>query len=223
MPYTYEYPHPAVTTDVVIFTIRGQKLEVLLVKRRNEPYAGSWALPGGFVDIEEDLDTCAKRELFEETNVDGVYLEQLYTFGAMNRDPRERVITVAYFALVPAEKLPQARAGSDTEDVGWYAVESCPPLAFDHGEIIRIARERVSAKARYSTVAMHFLPGLFTLSELQRIYEVLLQERLDKRNFRKWILSLDCIIDSGEVRRSGQHRPARLFRAKNPNIVTFIK
>lgn len=223
MPYTYEYPHPAVTTDVVIFTIRGQKLEVLLVKRRNEPFASSWALPGGFVDIGEDLDSCAKRELFEETNVDGVYLEQLYTFGAMNRDPRERVITVAYFALVPAEKLPQARAGSDAEDVGWFAVEACPPLAFDHADIIRIARERVSAKARYSTVAFHFLPGLFTLSELQRIYEVLLQERLDKRNFRKWILSLDCIIDSGEVRRSGQHRPARLFRPKNPNTVTIIK
>jgi 8-oxo-dGTP diphosphatase len=223
MPYTYDYPHPAVTTDVVIFTIRGYKLEVLLVKRRNDPFAGSWALPGGFVDSGEDLDHCAKRELFEETGVDGIYLEQLYTFGAMNRDPRERVITVAYFALVPAEKLPPARVGSDSEEVGWFAVDTLPALAFDHAEIIRMARDRVSAKARYSTVALHFLPGLFTLSELQRVYEVLLQESLDKRNFRKWILSLKCIVDSNEVRRSCQHRPARLYRATEPNTVRFIK
>lgn len=223
MSYTYDHPHPAVTTDIVIFTIRGLKLEALLIKRRSDPFAGSWALPGGFIENSEDLEQCAKRELFEETGVDGVYLEQLYTFGAINRDPRERVITVAYFALIPVEKLPPTRAGSDTEEVGWFAVDSLPNLAFDHAEIISIARDRISAKTRYSTLALRFLPALFTLSELQRVYEVLLQENLDKRNFRKWILSLNCIVDSNEVRRSCQHRPARLYRATEPNKIQIIK
>lgn len=222
MPFCYQYPHPAVTTDIVIFTIRDQQLHVLLVRRANDPFKHCWALPGGFVDIDEDLDTCAKRELFEETHVSDVFLEQLYTFGRHNRDPRERIITVAYYALVPIDKL-QPKAGSDAAEVEWFALNELPELAFDHAQIIDKARERIAAKARYSTIAFQIMPEEFTLSELQEVYQLLLNEALDKRNFRKWMQSLDCLVDTGKEKRNGLHRPARLFRAKHPNTVEIIK
>ncbi len=222
MTYNYKYPHPAVTTDVVVFTIRQQKLEVLLIRRKNEPYKDKWALPGGFVDIDEDLDVCALRELQEETNVSGIYLEQLYTFGDTHRDPRERIITVAYYALAPAEKL-NPQPGSDATDTKWFVVGQLPSLGFDHDYIIQKARQRVCAKAKYSTVPFQLLPEVFTLTELQSVYEVIQDESLDKRNFRKWMISLNCIEQTGEMRRNGQHRPAKLFRAIHPDRVEIIK
>jgi len=222
MAYSYEHPHPAVTTDIVIFTIRREELEVLLVKRGGDPYQGYWALPGGFVDIDEDLEACALRELEEETGVTGVYLEQLYTFGAPDRDPRERVISVTYYAMVPAERV-NPQAASDADDVGWFEVDRLPPLAFDHESIIAMAHKRLASKLDYSTIALQFMPERFTLRELQQVYESILGETLDKRNFRKRVIAMDCLKDTGERRRNGNHRPARLYAVKSPGTVEFIK
>lgn len=220
--YHYDYPHPAVTVDVAIFTIRDQQLKLLLIRRAGEPGRGKWALPGGFVHIDESLDEAARRELAEETGVSGVYLEQLYTFGRVNRDPRERVITVAYYALVPSDKL-QLQAATDAEAAGWFALDDLPKLAFDHAEIITLAHQRLAAKLDYSTLAFAFMPKKFTLSELQEVYEIILQQEMDKRNFRKWVLALEQIEETDEERRSGQHRPARLYRVKHPGKVAIIK
>lgn len=140
--YQYEYPHPAVTTDIVIFSLRDNQLKLLLIRRKDEPFKGKWALPGGFVEMGESLEQCALRELEEETGVSDVQLEQLYTFGDPGRDPRERVITVAYFALIPSERI-HARAGSDAESVGWFALDALPELAFDHQRIIEMAHQRL--------------------------------------------------------------------------------
>jgi 8-oxo-dGTP diphosphatase len=220
--HCYAYPHPAVTTDVVVFTIRDRRLNLLLIERGGEPFRGMWALPGGFLDIDEDLEACAKRELEEETGVSGVYLEQLYTFGKPDRDPRERVISIAYYALVPSDRL-QVKAASDASDAKWFALDEMPELAFDHNQIIKQAHGRLVAKLDYSTIAFQFMAETFTLSELQAVYEILLDEELDKRNFRKWILALEQVEETGELRRTGNHRPARMYRLKNPDQVEIIK
>ena len=220
--YSYPYPHPAVTTDIVVFTIRHDELKVLLIKRADDPYLGAWALPGGFVEIDESLDDGARRELEEETGVTGVYLEQLYTFGAPDRDPRERVITVAYYALIPSDRL-QIRAASDAEAVGWFGLSELPPLAFDHEDILDLAHQRLKAKLDYSTIAFQFMPSEFTLSELQQVYELILGEPLDKRNFRKRILALELIEATGGEQREGAHRPAKLYRIIDPKKVDIIK
>ncbi len=222
MPFTYRYPHPAVTTDIVIFTIRQDELKVLLIKRALPPYKNQWALPGGFIKMEEGLEEGARRELEEETGVTGVYLEQLYTFGQPDRDPRERVITVAYYALIPSDEL-EPKAASDAENVSWFGLKEPPDLAFDHKEILKMAHERLIAKLDYSTIAFRFMPTQFTLSELQHVYEVILREQIDKRNFRKRILSLNLIKETGKERKAGAHRPAKLYRVKNPNRIDFIK
>lgn len=222
MAYTYEYPHPAVTTDIVIFTIRDRQLKLLLIKRAGAPFKGKWALPGGFVNPDEDLEESAMRELEEETGLSGVYLEQLYTFGKPKRDPRERVITVAYYALIPSDRL-QLRAATDAEAVGWFAMDDLPPLAFDHKEIVALAHQRLAAKLDYSTIAFQFMPDEFTLSELQGVYEIIRGEPLDKRNFRKWVLALEQIEETGKEKREGPHRPAMLYRVKHPGRVEIIK
>ena len=222
MTYTYKHPHPAVTTDVVIFTLAEDALKVLLVRRANPPFQNQWALPGGFVEIGEDLEVCALRELKEETGVTGVFLEQLYTFGAPERDPRERVITVAYYALVPIDRL-RLRSASDAREVAWFRCDGLPGLAFDHADIVRMAQQRLSAKLQYSTLALQFMPERFTLGELQRVYEIILGEPQDKRNFRKRVLTYDCIEDTGTERRNGNHRPARLYTVKSPGEVRIIR
>ncbi|MFZ5876443.1 MAG: NUDIX hydrolase [Nitrospirota bacterium] len=222
MTFTYEYPHPAVTTDIVIFTIRDEQLKVLLIKRSGQPYRGKWALPGGFVGMDESLEQSAARELEEETGVSGVYLEQLYTFGEPRRDPRERVITVAYYALIPSDRL-SIRAATDAEAVGWFAMDDVPTLAFDHRDILAMAHQRLAAKLDYSTIAFQFMPEKFTLRELQAVYEMILGEALDKRNFRKWVLAMERIEETGEERRDGAHRPAMLYRLKYPGKVEIIK
>lgn len=222
MSFSYPYPHPAVTTDVVIFTLSEESLKVLLIRRAGAPFQDHWALPGGFVEIDEDLEACALRELEEETGVTGVFLEQLYTFGAPGRDPRERVITVAYYALVPIDRL-HLRAASDAREVAWFRCDALPTLAFDHAEIVRMAQQRLSAKLQYSTLALQFMPGRFTLGELQRVYEIILGEPQDKRNFRKRMLAYGCLKDTGTERRNGNHRPARLYTVKSPGEVRIIR
>ena len=221
-PHCYAYPHPAVTTDVVLFTLRANKLCVLLIERLNPPHQGMWALPGGFLEIGEDLEACAMRELREETGIEGVYLEQLYTFGAPDRDPRERVISVTYFALARSDSL-QPRAASDACRVAWFPLTELPPLAFDHAEIIRLAHQRLVAKLNYSTIAFQLLPEPFTLSQLQAVYETLLDEPLDKRNFRKGMLARGILQETGEFARHGKHRPAKTYRVSNPGRVEIIK
>jgi 8-oxo-dGTP diphosphatase len=220
--YQYDYPHPAITTDIVIFTLAENELKVLLIERSNEPYKGRWALPGGFVDIDEDLESAALRELKEETGVTGIYLEQLYTFGKPNRDPRERVISVAYYALVPIDKL-HIKPDSDASKAEWHACSSLPDLAFDHPQIVNLARDRLAAKMDYSTIALHFMPDKFTLGELQRVYETIKGTPLDKRNFRKRVLTFNGINDTGEKRMDGKHRPARLYTFNTTGTIEFIK
>src|SRR5258708_5181040 len=191
-----KYERPSVTVDVVMMSVRQGDLQVLLIKRRAWPYEGMWAIPGGFVNPDESLETAAKRELREETALEDVYLEQLYTFGDPGRDPRTRVITVVYFALLDSERL-QVRAADDAVDVGWFPVSNLPSLAFDHEKILHYPLSRLRGKLEYTTIAFSLLPEQFTLRELQRVYEIILHRRLDKRNFRKKILATGILEDTG--------------------------
>lgn len=211
MPYTYEYLHPAVTVDGVVFGFDDADLKVLLIQREAPPYRLRWALPGGFVNLEEDLDTAVRRELEEETGITRLYLEQLYTFGAPKRDPRERVISVAYYALVKLADH-KVRAASDARNVAWFPVADLPALAFDHEEILDVALRRLKGKIRYEPIGFELLPEKFPLSELQRLYETILEQPLDKRNFRKKILSMGLLTDTEEIQQDVAHRAARLYR-----------
>ena len=208
--YTYQYPRPALTVDIVIFALRDRHLHVLLVQRADEPFAGMWALPGGFVDIDESLEEAACRELEEETGLIPAYLEQLYTYGEPDRDPRGRTVTVAYFALTPAGTPIRSAGGSDARQARWHAVDELPRLAFDHSDIIAYALRRLRYKLEYTAAGFELLPDEFTLSELQRTYEMILGESLDKRNFRRRILEAG-IIEATQHMRSGEGRPAQLY------------
>jgi len=220
--YSYKYPHPAITTDIVVFAIIDETLKLLLIKRGQDPYKDTWAIPGGFLEPGEELHQCAQRELQEETGLEGVYLEQLYTFGAPERDPRERVVSVVYFALMPAAgNTPQA--ASDAASVKWLSMDNLPPLAFDHNAIVAMAHQRLLSKLNYSSIAFQFLPDTFTLSEVQKVYEIVRNEKLDKRNFRKQITHMGMIKETGNQRRDGNHRPARLYRATCRNQIQFIR
>jgi 8-oxo-dGTP diphosphatase len=214
-----DYPKPSVTVDMVIITLRGEELQVLLVKRDVAPYKSRWAIPGGFVQINESLEAAARRELREETGVIDVYLEQLYTFGNPGRDPRGRVISVAYIALVPAPLA--VEAGSDAREARWWPLSHLPALAFDHDKILQYALTRLRYKIEYSAVGFRLLPEHFTLSELQRAYEVILGEPLDKRNFRRRIVQAEIIEPTDDLR-SGEGRPARLYRFR-PDAVAEVK
>ena len=205
-----DYPRPSVTVDLVIFTIAEDDLKVLLIRRGQEPFKGRWALPGGFVEIDESLERAAARELKEEVGVTNVYLEQLYTFGEPKRDPRGRVISVSYFALVDAERQ-RIVAASDAAEAQWRSVFDAPKLAFDHARILETAVWRLRNKIEWTTVGYELLPKKFTLSELQRVYEIILQRPVDKRNFRKKILAQGQIIELNESRSDVAHRPARLY------------
>ena len=210
--HVYDYPHPAVTVDVAIFTILEDSLRILLIQRKNPPFQSAWALPGGFVDIDESLKHAAWRELKEETGIHAAYLEQFYTFGHPRRDPRERVITVAYLALLPPDKV-TTEAGSDAERAEWFDVKALPELAFDHPKIVARALHRLGEKIGDSAIAFQLLPETFTLPELRRAIELVGGEPLDRRNFRKRMLKQGLIAPTGEVARRGAHRPAKLYRA----------
>ena len=198
-----------VTVDIVIFTIQQGVLKVLLVKRRIDPFIGQFAIPGGFVLEDEDLEQAAVRELREETGVSDVYLEQLYSFGNPDRDPRGRVVTIAYFALISADR--KLKAGTDAAEAAWYPMDDLPPLAFDHATILNYALERLRNKLEYTTVGFQLLPEKFTLTELQEVYAAILGKELDKRNFRRKMSVLKILKPLPEYRRGGQ-RPAQLYR-----------
>ncbi|MBP6470300.1 MAG: NUDIX hydrolase [Chloroflexi bacterium] len=212
-----DYERPSVTVDVVIFSLVDNDLQVLLVKRKYPPFAGIWALPGGFVHMDESLENAAMRELAEETGVTDVYTEQLYTFGAPQRDPRTRVITVAYFALVPHHAI-QHYPGDDAAETAWHSVFALPPLAFDHEEILTYALQRLRYKLEYTAVGFELLPDVFTLSELQHAYEIILGEQLDKRNFRRKILSAEILEETGRKKKEGEGRPAMLYRYRKDAV-----
>jgi 8-oxo-dGTP diphosphatase len=209
--FVYEYPRPALTVDCVVFGVDAGDLKVLLIQRKLAPFQHAWALPGGFVRLDETLDEAARRELAEEAGVTEVYLEQLQTFAALDRDPRERVVTVAYYALARLvdHKL---RAATDAMGVGWFPVASLPALAFDHREIVEAAHARLRGKVRYTPIGFELLPARFTLTQLQRLYEQILGAELDKRNFRKKLLAMDILVETDEVEQGVRHRAARLYR-----------
>ncbi len=205
---------PMVTVDIVVFTVKNGDLNILLVKRKFNPFKGKWALPGGFIREKEEIKKAAARELEEETGVSGVYLEQLYTFGEVKRDPRGRVITVAYFALVPDDKF-RLRASYDAEDVQFFSTKSLPLLAFDHKEILQYAIERLRNKIQYTNVAWSLLPSAFTLREIQDVYQAIWGRHLDKRNFRKKLLSLGLLRSLKRHKRGSRQRPAQLHSFKS--------
>jgi 8-oxo-dGTP diphosphatase len=211
MGHTYEFARPALTVDIVVFALDAEDLQVMLIERDLAPYAGQWALPGGFLRVDETLEDAARRELQEESGLKGIYLEQLYTFGGLRRDPRERVVTVAYYALVNLAGH-DVQASTDARNAAWFPVNDLPRLAFDHLQILEAAHERLRAKVRYQPIGFELLPEKFTLRQLQHLYEVILDRELDKRNFRKKVLSMEFVKETNDIEKDVAHRAARLFR-----------
>jgi 8-oxo-dGTP diphosphatase len=204
------YKSPSVTVDLVVMSIIDDELGVMLIKRKFAPYKDSWALPGGFVDINEDVDVAAYRELKEETGVDTAYLEQLYTFGKVGRDPRKRVITVAHFALIDYTKV-QAIAGSDAKEVKWFKVSKLPTMAFDHKEIINKAVDRVRNKISYTNVGFELVPDTFTIPEIRKVFESVMGRELNPTNFRTKLLKLEILKETKEKRIQGKGQPAPVY------------
>jgi 8-oxo-dGTP diphosphatase len=202
---------PALAVDTLIFTIREGKLSVLLIKISSGPYQGKWALPGGIVPINETLDEAARNILEKKAGLQGVYMEQLYTFSDVKRDVRGRMVSVAYFALVDSDKFALKTMDYYT-DIQWKELDHLPRMAFDHKEIIQYGFARLQAKIEYTNIAYGLLPAEFTLSELQAVYEIILERALDKRNFRKKILALGIVQTAKGLRRGGVSRPAQLYR-----------
>jgi len=222
MKFTYDFPRPAVTVDCVVFGFDEGDLKVLLVQRELDPYRGKWALPGGFVHEDESLDEAARRELREETGIEKTYLEQLYTFGDVGRDPRGRVITVAYYALVKLADH-RVKAATDASSAAWFPVADVPRLAFDHETILDTALARLKAKVRYQPIGFELLPVKFALSELQHLYEVILETPLDKRNFRKKILGAELLVELDEIQQDVAHRAARLYKFDDRKYRQLVK
>ena len=223
MAFNYQYPRPALTVDCVVFGFDEGELKVLLIQRDLEPFKGKWALPGGFVHVDEALETAARRELREETGLADIFLEQLYTFGDdVKRDPRERIVSVAYYGLVALGKH-TLHASTDAASAAWFCASELPSLAFDHDAIVSMAVGRVRGKVRYQPIGFELLPEKFTLSQLQHLYEAILERQLDKRNFRKKILSMDLLVETDEIEQDVSHRAARLYRFDETKYRRLVK
>ena len=207
--YCYKYPHPAVTTDCVIFGFNGERLQVLLIERGIEPYKGHWAFPGGFLKMDETAEEGAKRELKEETGLEDAYIQQLYTFSNPDRDPRERVITIAYYALV---KIQEVKGGDDAASARWFPLDDIPPLAFDHDYILRMATQRLREQIHFQPIGFELLPEKFTIKELQSLYEAILGINFDRRNFAKKMLHLEILTELDETVWPTPKREARLYK-----------
>jgi 8-oxo-dGTP diphosphatase len=215
MAFTYDFPRPSVTVDCILFGFDEGELKILLIQRGNDPFKGCWALPGGFLDVDTDpsLEFAAYRELQEETGLTDVFMEQLYTFGNMGRDPRGRTVSVGYFALLKLADYHRVQAGTDADSVKWFGLSEIPDkLAFDHAGIIRLSVERLKGKVRYQPIGFELLPAAFTLSELQHLYEAVLGQLLDKRNFRKKILKMNLLVLLETKQQGVAHRAAALYR-----------
>ena len=210
--YTYKYPHPSVTTDCVIFGFDGKDLNILLVERGLEPFKGSWALPGGFLKMDETVEECAKRELMEETNVSNVFLEQFHTFSAVDRDPRERVITVAFYALVKPSDY-EVIGGDDAAQAEWFNQNELPPLAFDHEDVLNMAKDCLKEKLRTKPIAFKLLNDKFSMTELQTLYEVILDTKYDRRNFYRKALSSGFLSEEGVSE--------KVQASRRPNLYSF--
>ena len=206
--YCYKYPHPSVTTDCVIFGFDGQKLQVLLIERGIEPYKGRWAFPGGFLNPNETAEQGALRELQEETGLTGAYIEQFHTYTDPNRDPRERVITIAYYALV---RIQEVKGGDDAAKAQWFALDEVPQLAFDHDRILRDAMRQIRERIHFEPIGFELLPEKFTMKELQSLYEAILDIKFDRRNFAKKMLHFDILTDLDETANPSSKREAKLF------------
>lgn len=193
--YTYEYPRPAVTTDCVIFGYDGKQLKVLLIERGIEPFLNCWAFPGGFLKMDEHALEGAKRELREETGLENAFIEQFHTFSDVGRDPRGRVITIAYYALV---KITEVKGGDDATQARWFPTDEIPPLAFDHDRILRMAMSRLKEKMHFEPIGFELLPEVFTMPQLQNLYESILEVHFDRRNFANKMLKLEILEDTGD-------------------------
>ena len=193
--YTYDYPRPAVTTDCVIFGYDGKELKVLLIERGIEPFKGCWAFPGGFLNMDEDALAGARRELKEETGLEDAFIEQFYTFSEPGRDPRGRVITIAHYALV---KIQEVEGGDDAAQARWFPIGEVPPLAFDHDRILRMAMSRLKERIHFEPVGFELLPDVFTMPQLQNLYEAILEVHFDRRNFASKMLKLGILEDTGD-------------------------
>jgi ADP-ribose pyrophosphatase YjhB (NUDIX family) len=205
------YKKPSLTVDCVVFGLDEEDLKIILIERGLEPFKGRWALPGGFVNIDEALEAAAMRELQEETGVRNVFLEQLYTFGDVDRDPRDRVVSVAYYALVNLSGH-KIKAATDARNAAWFPVDDIPKLAFDHNRIFDVALKRLRGKVRYEPIGFELLPEKFTLGQLQKMYEKILEQDIDKRNFRKKILGMELLRELDEVQMDVAHRAAKLYQ-----------
>ena len=192
--YTYDYPRPAVTTDCVIFGYDGKELKVLLIERGIEPFKGCWAFPGGFLNMDEDALAGARRELKEETGLEDAFIEQFHTFSEPGRDPRGRVITIAHYALV---KIQEVEGGDDAAQARWFPIGEVPPLAFDHDRILRMAMSRLKERIHFEPVSFELLPDVFTMPQLQNLYEAILEVHFDRRNFASKMLKLGILEDTG--------------------------
>ncbi|MDE5794175.1 MAG: NUDIX hydrolase [Muribaculaceae bacterium] len=207
--YSYKYPHPAVTTDCVIFGFDGEELKVLLIERGIDPYKGHWAFPGGFLNPDESAETGALRELKEETGIESAYIEQFHAYSVPDRDPRERVITIAYMALV---KIQEARGGDDAADAKWFPIGKTPSLAFDHDLILRDALARLRERIHFHPIGYDLLPEKFTMKELQTLYEAVLGVHFDRRNFAKKMQHLDILVQLDETIWPTPKREAFLYK-----------
>ena len=221
MSFQYEHPRAALAVDCVVFGLDESDLKVMLIRRDLPPFEGVWALPGGFVRMEETTEEAARRELKEETGLDRVFLEQLYTFSDLNRDPRERVVTVAYYALVRLCDF-EVHAATDAKDAAWFHMSETPRLPFDHNLILDTAYNRLKAKVRYQPIGFELLPKKFTLTQLQKMYETVLGRTIDKRNFRKKLLSMGFLVETGEMQSGVAHRAAQLYRFNEMQYHTMV-
>lgn len=205
------YAKLGLTVDCVVFGLDAEHLKVMLIRRAIPPFQGEWALPGGFVRPDESLEETARRELQEETGITKIFLEQLYTFGEVDRDPRDRIVTVAYYALINLSSQ-IISATTDASEAHWFPVNALPKLAFDHDRIFQTAMQRLRGKVRYEPIGFELLPAKFTLSQLQKLYELILGKNLDKRNFRKKILSMNLLIDLQERETNVRRRAGKLYQ-----------
>ncbi len=208
------YLSAAVTIDVIVFTIENDQLKVVLIKRSDEPFRGDYALPGGFLQKSETTHQAALRILNDKAGVSDVFVEQLYTFDDVDRDPRGQIVSIAYFALVPPHQL-AFKSGALVQEPALLSTSELPKLAFDHRKMIDYAVGRLRSKLEYTNVIYSLLPRLFTLTQLQRTYEIILNKPLDKRNFRKKYLSLGLIESTNQKLEGTRYRPAELYRFKS--------